>query len=467
MNKFLTFFFCLILLLAPITGCLEETTPEDEPAPPEDDTTPIPDNVNETGENTGGGSDTSGDNGGSGDNSSPNTPDVNETDGNTGGDGDTGDNSGDSGDNTNNPNQNQTDDSSGGGETDPGDNSGGGETDPGGDPDDGNGNDITVGNTTECDTGESGFAFSIIQFDITNHPNFVNIGGLEIECSSNILYGFAWDNVAEVEHFISIDPSNGLVTSLAEITGIELVTSHSTFGNGEYFAIMRGGGTIYLVQISTSNSFSITMTEFDYSNHPELANTGGIEYDHTNDILYGYAFDDSNSGSGQPAQPGQPMQPGDPPLAYVVTIDPSNGMVAKYTEIEDIEGIADGASAYDGQSYYLNVRNTGGGYSMAKIDVSDFSISMSSVLSSTNEDLTSPSGFEVNVVTGIIYGYAWDSVNEEEVFISYEIDSESITQIGVITGITLVTTTSTQEGVDFYAIMADSSKQNFLVHIQY
>ena len=104
---------------------------------------------------------------------------------------------------------------------------------------------------------------------------------------------------------------------------------------------------------------------------------------------------------------------------------------------------------------------------MAKIDVTDFSISLSSVLSSTNEDLTSPSGFEVNFATGIIYGYAWDSVNEEEVFISYDIDSESITQVGVITGITLVTTTSTQEGVDFYAIMADSSKQNFLVHIQY
>ena len=90
---------------------------------------------------------------------------------------------------------------------------------------------------------------------------------------------------------------------------------------------------------------------------------------------------------------------------------------------------------------------------MAKIDVTDFSISLSSVLSSTNEDLTSPSGFEVNFATGIIYGYAWDSVNEEEVFISYDIDSESITQVGVITGITLVTTTSTQEGVDFYAII--------------
>ena len=117
-----------------------------------------------------------------------------------------------------------------------------------------------------------------MQFDISNHPDFVNIGGLEIECSSNILYGFAWDNVAEVEHFISIDPSNGLVTSLAEIPGIELVTSHSTFANDEYFAIMRGGGTIYLVQVSTSILIP-SLTEFDYSNHPELANLGGIEYD--------------------------------------------------------------------------------------------------------------------------------------------------------------------------------------------
>ena len=58
-------------------------------------------------------------------------------------------------------------------------------------------------------------------------------------------------------------------------------------------------------------------------------------------------------------------------------------------------------------------------------------------------------------------------MNEEEVFISYDIDTESITQIGVITGIAYVTSTSTQEGVDFYAIMADSSRQNFLVHIQY
>ncbi len=401
MNRFLTFAFCLILLLTPITGCLEDTTPEDETTPDSsEDSTPG--------------------NGGTSDNSNEN-----------------------------------------------GDNSGGGETEIDDDSDDDDAGDTTGGTATECNTGESGFAFSITEFDTTNHPDFTNIGGLEIECSSNILYGFAWDSVEEVEYFISVEPSNGLVSSLTPIAGIEFVTQHTTFGNNEYFAIMTMDGVRYLVQISISSTYSVSMTEFDYSNHPELENAGGIEYDHVNDILYAYAFEDTNEDEEQNSEPGQPMQPSEPPLAFVVTIDPSTGLVTKHTEIEEIDGIASGASAYDGEIYYLNVRNSGGGYSMAKIDVSDFSISMSSVLSSTNEDLTSPNGFEVNFETGIIYGYAWDSVNEEEVFISYNIDTEAITQIGVITGITLVTSISTQEGVDFYAIMADSSKQYFLVHIQY
>ena len=468
MNRLLALVFCSLMLFAPMAGCLEEPTPEDNTSP-EDDTSPPPP-VNGTDENTDGGSSSGGGSGGSGEDTTTPGPSVNETDDSAGGSG-SGGSTGGSGGGTDSPNQNETDDDSGTGGADPGDSSGSGGTDPGdssggGGTDPGNGEDVTVSNTTECDTGESGFAFSIVQFDISNHPDFVNIGGLEIECSSNILYGFAWDQVAEVEHFISIDPSNGLVTSLTEITGIDMVTSHSTFGNDEYFAIMRGSGIMYLVQISTSSGYSISLTEFDYSNHPELANAGGIEYDAANDLLYAYAFDDSNSGGGQSAQPGQPAQT-DPPQAYVVTVDPSNGMVTKHTEIVDVQAIADGASAFDGAHYYLNVKKTDGSYEMASVDVSDFSISMSSVLSSTNVDLTSPNGFEVNVVTGIIYGYAWDSVNEEEVFISYDIDAESITQIGVLTGITFVTSTSTQEGVDFYAIMADSSKQNFLVHIQY
>mgnify|MGYP004168322575 FL=1 len=104
---------------------------------------------------------------------------------------------------------------------------------------------------------------------------------------------------------------------------------------------------------------------------------------------------------------------------------------------------------------------------MAKIDVLDFSISYSSVLSSTNEDLESPNGFEINLNNGLIYGYAWDSVAEEEVFISYEISSESIVQVGVISGVQYVTTDSTNGANDFYAIMSGADRVLKLIHIQY
>ena len=60
MNRFLTFAFCLILLLTPITGCLEDTTPEDETTPDSSEgSTPgnggTSDNSNENGDNSGGG----------------------------------------------------------------------------------------------------------------------------------------------------------------------------------------------------------------------------------------------------------------------------------------------------------------------------------------------------------------------------------------------------------------------------
>ena len=110
---------------------------------------------------------------------------------------------------------------------------------------------------------------------------------------------------------------------------------------------MNGGGSIYLVQISITSTYTVTLTEFDYSNHPELENVGGIEYDQDDEILYGYAFEDTNEGGGQNSGPGQTLQPGEPPLAFVVTIDPSTGLVTKHTEIEEVDGIANGASAYD------------------------------------------------------------------------------------------------------------------------
>ena len=42
-----------------------------------------------------------------------------------------------------------------------------------------------------------------------------------------------------------------------------------------------------------------------------------------------------------------------------------------------------------------------------------------------------------------------------------------MTTVGVISGITLTTSTSTYASGDFYAIMSDSSKTQYIVHIQF
>ena len=321
--------------------------------------------------------------------------------------------------------------------------------------------DISLDN---CNSGDGFYTSNMIEFDTTNNPDFSNIGGIEYDCNTNLLYGYAWDSVEEVEHFISINTSTGVVISLVELTGIEYVTAHSTFSEDEYFAVMRGNNIDYLVNINIDAPDQFTLIEFDFSDHPELDNVGGIEYNQSGDIIYAYAGDNSNSQP--PASNNQPpaiiM-----PTPYIITINTSTGYVTKYSELEDAESVMNGGSSFDGSNYYLSVRDGEGGYSMANISVYDFSITTSTVIATSNEDLTSVSGFEINSSTGLIYGYGHDSVNEEWVFLSYDISTESILEIGVLTNVEYVTSYSTIGGADFYTIMAGSDRVNKLVHITY
>lgn len=453
MNKLLVLLFSLLLSTSVLAGCVTEpeddTTPEDNTGgtgPTDDEAT-----VNGTDPNSGSGNS----NGGSTDTATP----TNSTDDNTGGSSGGGSSGG-----TTTP-TNDTDDPSdpSGGGSSGGGSSGGGSS-GGGSSGGGSSSGGSTG-TTDCGSGDGTYSSTMIAFDLSAHPDFTNIGGIEIDCPTNMLYGYAWDSVTEIEHFISIDPSNGAVTSLTELSGIEMVSNSATYSDGEYFAIMRGGTTVYLVQVSVSNPSSYSMTEFDYTNHPELGSVAGIEYNHSGDIIYAYAADTTTGSSGG-ASPGQSSNANSPDR-YLVTVEPSTGLVAKYTELIDVEGIADGASAFDGENYYLNAKMDGGGYTMLNISTDDFSYTTSTVLTSSNTDLMSPNGFEINPSTGLIYGYAWDSVEEEEVYISYDIATEAIQMIGTIDGVQYVTSDSTIGGGDFYAIMAGPDRVLKLVHIQY
>ena len=457
-----------LMLSASLAGCIEEPIIE-EPVPEEDPPMNDTDEVI-NGSNGGSGTDTGTDNGNS-DNDNGGDP-VNET--GTGSDIDNTDGGSetDNGNSGNEGNETESDDNGGtepedgsgsgsgdNGGTDPGDGSGSGSGDNGGtEPGDGSGT-----GTTECGTGDGTYSSTMIAFDISANPDFTNIGGIEIDCSTNLLYGYAWDSVTNVEHFISIDPSNGLVTSLIELAGIETVASVTTYSDGEYFANMRGNNNDYLVHVTVSDPSQYTMTQFDFSAHPELDNVGGMEYNHEDEIIYAYASDDTNSGSQGQGQQNTITYPD----IYVVSINPIDAVVTKHTQIEDIEGVGSGTSAYDGAHYYLDVRNSGGGYSMVKINTLDYSMTTSTVLQSTNEDLSNAGGFEINLVDGLIYGYAYDSQAGVEVFVSYDVASQSVVQIGIIDGVQYVTSSSTNGGNDFYAIMSGSDRVNKLVHITY
>ena len=456
MNR-LTFLLIFILLMASLTGCIEETT--DEVTDPVDETDPPSSDETVNGSSGSGGTIPETGNGGNSDDNSGSP--VNESSGGSGSsDGGSSSDNGGSESNTNetdSDDNDETDPESGTGEgNDPGDNGGT-------DPESGTGDGTSTG-TTECGSGDGTYSSTMIGFDITANPDFTNIGGIEIDCSSNLLYGYAWDSVTEIEHFISIDPSNGMVTSLVELAGIEYVTDNTAFSDGEYYANMRGDATDYLVHVTVSTPSLYTKTAFDFTANPELDNVGGLEYNHADGIIYAYASDDSNSGS----QSGQGQQNTITyPDIYVVSINPSDAVVTQHTQIEDIEGVGAGGSAFDGSHFYLSVRNSGGGYSMTKINVQDYSMTMSTVLTSTNEDLANPSGFEINLVDGLIYGYAKDSQTNEEVFLSYDIATESVVQIGVIDGVQYVTSFSTNGGNDLYAIMAGADRVSKLVHITY
>ena len=453
MNKLLVLLFSLLLSTSVLAGCVTE--PEDDTTP-EDDTggtgaTDSGATVNGTDPNSGSGNS----NGGSTDTATP----TNSTDDNNGGS-----SGGSSSGGTTTP-TNDTDDPSdpSGGGSSGGGSSGGGSS-GGGSSGGGSSSGGSTG-TTDCGSSDGTYSSTMIAFDLSAHPDFTNIGGIEIDCPTNMLYGYAWDSVTEIEHFISIDPSNGAVTSLTELTGIELVSNIATYSDGEYFAIMRGGSTIYLVHVSISDPTLYSMTEFDYTNHPELGSVGALEYNHTGDIIYAYAAD-TTTGSTGTASPGQSANNNNPDL-YLITVDPATGLVAKYGQLVDVEGIGSGASAFDGENYYISAKMESGGYTMLNVSTDDMTYTSSTVLTSSNTDLMSPSGFEINATTGLIYGYAWDSVADEEVYISYDIATQAIQVVGTIDGVQYVTSDSTIGGGDFYAIMAGPDRVPKLVHIQY
>ena len=445
MNKLVNLLFCLMIASAPLAGCLDDETvggvdvdlPLEDPFLDENNGTN--NGTNNTGNNTTGnnntGNTTIGNNTGGTNNTGNNNTGNNNTGNDNTGNNNTGNNTGNNTSGTNNTG---------------GANNTGGTNNTGGANNTGN----HTGNTTDCGNAASGtFSFSLTTFDLSAHPDLTNIGGIEIDCDQNLLYGYAWNTVSEEEVFISIEPSNGLVSQLGVFQTIEMVSMVSTFKAGEYFSIMRDSqGVVNIVQVSTTNNYAISVTAIDYSTESHLQNFGGIEYDGVNDLLYGYAID-SNTDD-----------------IMSVSVEPSNGLVSELGLI--ISGpayVTALTTTFDGTNYYIGIRDANNDRWLGEVSMtSTFSVNLLGLANPSNANvLPSVSGFEVDSTSGLVYGFGWDSTNSEELFLVYDPSTEIMTTVGVISGITLTTSTSTYASGDFYAIMSDSSKTQYIVHIQF
>jgi microbial collagenase len=122
-----------------------------------------------------------------------------------------------------------------------------------------------------------GYSVSTIAYDTTNHPELSSITNLEYDTGTGLLYGTAHDDVDSESVFVSIDPSNGLVSSIGTMPSGEDVAydGSSTFGGSDYFDSMQdeSTGEFSLVHVSLAGDSVMTASDpassrFSFEDYP-------------------------------------------------------------------------------------------------------------------------------------------------------------------------------------------------------
>ena len=105
---------------------------------------------------------------------------------------------------------------------------------------------------------------------VNTFPSINNLGQLEYDDITKIVYGVYWDYNNSVENLSSIDINSGAITTINSIQGVTSVSSGTStfdYDNGYYIIITNLGITV----INSQNG-SIVNT------FPSISNLGGIEY---------------------------------------------------------------------------------------------------------------------------------------------------------------------------------------------
>ncbi len=148
------------------------------------------------------------------------------------------------------------------------------------------------------------YSIDVVTGDIVSSPSFPNlsdpndkISELQFDNSTGSLYGLHWDDSAQEESLVSINPTTGTYAIINIIPGIKWIDNSlkTTFDhiNGRY--IFRGADAgwnwaLYSIDVTTGNivsspAFSNLADTYD--------NVVELQFDNSTGILYGLHWDDS------------------------------------------------------------------------------------------------------------------------------------------------------------------------------
>ena len=179
--------------------------------------------------------------------------------------------------------------------------------------------------------------------------------------------------------------------------------------------------------------------------------SSGLEYSAATGLLYAAEWDAGVDG------------------AVFLSIDLVSGWVSQLGVIPGVAYVLEN-SAMSGTDYYaimadaskvkklVHVSVAGGGFSAAVTDIDTTGVG-------GGPDAIPASGLEYSVATGLLYAYEWDAGASEVAFLSVNPATGKLRWLGVISGIAYGLMNGAMSGTDYYAIMADASKVEKLVHV--
>lgn len=215
--------------------------------------------------------------------------------------------------------------------------------------------------------------------------------------SQTTIYGLEWDNVLNVNYFVSVDPATGVITRVDSLSGVEhAAAAVSAFSEAnEFYIFTDKSSKIYTIDINTgailsSPTLTTPITE--------------LQYDKVSGNYYALEQAD---------------------VTYLVNVNPTSGLVTRIDSISGVNNISTSSSTYDynnnlfvfvGDNIIYSVASTGATIS-------------NPILSSFIHEL------QLDMSTGTYYGIEYNETINTYYLVNVNPNTGIVTQIDSIQGL--------------------------------